>query len=88
MRDQQPRNRAAGCAVALGRGGNDLDRQLIARGQNDSIFLISDKAEKALEQDMHFQVWKHDIGASLFAVGAAAVLLEATGLLLSPNPSR
>jgi hypothetical protein len=62
--------------------GNDLDRQLITQGQNDSTFLISDKAEKSLEQDMHLRAWKHIIGGGLLAVGGAAVLLEALGLLV------
>jgi hypothetical protein len=64
------------------RAGNDLDRQLITQGQNDSTFLISDKAEKTLEQEMHLRAWKHIIGGGLLAVGGAAVLLEALGLLV------
>ena len=69
------------CAMNHG-PGNDLDRQLITQGQNDLTFLISDKAEKALEQDLHFRAWKHIIGGGLLAVGGAAVLLEALGLLV------
>jgi hypothetical protein len=69
------------CAINHG-SGNDLDPQLINQGQNDSVFLISDKAERALEQDMHFRAWKHIIGGGLLAVGGAAVLLEALGFLM------
>jgi hypothetical protein len=68
------------CAMNLG-AGNALDRHLINQGQNDSVFLISGKAEKTLEQDMHSRVWKHIIGGGLLVVGGAAVLLEALGLL-------
>ncbi|HXH51009.1 MAG TPA: hypothetical protein VNM47_16845, partial [Terriglobia bacterium] len=69
------------CAMNHG-AGNDLDPQLITQGKNESIFLISDKAEKTLEKDMHFRAWKHIIGGGLLAVGGAAVLLEALGLLV------
>jgi hypothetical protein len=62
--------------------GNDLDRQLITQGKNDPIFLIPDKPEKTLERDMHFRPWKRIIGGGLLAVGGAAVLLEAMGLLV------
>ncbi|HXH49053.1 MAG TPA: hypothetical protein VNM47_06875, partial [Terriglobia bacterium] len=69
------------CAMNHG-AGNDLDPQLITQGKNESIFLISDKTEKTLEKDMHFRAWKHIIGGGLLAVGGAAVLLEALGLLV------
>jgi hypothetical protein len=62
--------------------GNKLDRQLITQGKNEAVFLISDKAEKTLEQDLRFRAWRHIIGGGLLAAGAAAVLLEALELLV------
>ncbi|HEX5413029.1 MAG TPA: hypothetical protein VFZ27_14355 [Terriglobia bacterium] len=62
--------------------GNEPDRQLIAQGQNDLTFLISDKSETSLEQDLRSRAWRHTIGGGLLAIGAAAVLLEALGLLV------
>lgn len=69
------------CAINP-RAGDGVDRQLITQGQNDSTFLISDKAEKALEQNLHFKAWKHIVGGGFLAIGGAAVLLEALGLLV------
>lgn len=62
--------------------GNETDRQLITRGENDPTFLISDKAEPTLEQDLHFQAWRSILGGGFLAVAGAAVLLEALGLLI------
>jgi hypothetical protein len=63
-------------------GGNELDRQLITRGQNDSTFLISSQAEKSLEQGLQGRAWRDIVGGGLLAVIGAAVLLEALGLLV------
>ena len=69
------------CAINRDPGG-EVDRQLIRQGENDNTFLISDKAEKTLEADLHSRAWKHIIGGGLVAIAAAAVLLEALGLLV------
>lgn len=61
---------------------NDSDRQRIAQGQNDSTFLISNQAEKDLEQDLHVRAWQHILGGGMLAIGGMAVLLEAFGLIL------
>jgi hypothetical protein len=64
------------------KAGNEIDRQLITRGQNDSTFLISSQVEKALEQGLHGLAWRNIVGGGLLAVIGAAVLLEALGFLL------
>lgn len=61
---------------------NESDRQLITRGQNDLTFLISDKSENSLEQNLRSRAWRHTIGGGALAVAGAAVLLEALGLLV------
>ena len=61
---------------------NESDRQLITRGQNDSTFLISDKSENFLEQNLRSRAWRHTVGGGALAVAGAAVLLEALGLLV------
>ena len=62
--------------------GNELDRQLITRGQNDSTFLISSLAAKSLEEGLHGRAWRNIVGGGLLAVIGAAVLLEALGFLI------
>ena len=62
--------------------GNEIDRQLITQGRNDSTFLISSQAEKSLEQGLHGLAWRNIVGGGLLAVIGAAVLLEALGLLV------
>jgi hypothetical protein len=71
----------ATCAINHG-PVNETDRQLITRGENDPTFLISDKPEPTLEQDLHFRAWRSILGGGLLAVAGAAVLLEALGLLM------
>ncbi|HKT12274.1 MAG TPA: GIDE domain-containing protein [Terriglobia bacterium] len=69
------------CAINRS-AGNQTDRQLITRGENDATFLISDKAEPGLERDLHYRAWRSILGGGLLAIGGAAVLLEAMGLLM------
>lgn len=69
------------CAINRS-GGNEADRQLITCGENNPTFLISDKAEPALEQDLHYRAWRSILGGGLLALAGAAVLLEALGLLM------
>jgi hypothetical protein len=61
---------------------NDLDRQIITKGENDKTFLISNQTEKGLEQDLHVRAWWHIVGGGLLAVAGAAALLEALGFLV------
>lgn len=69
------------CAINRS-AGNEFDRQLISQGENDRTFLISDKAEPTLEQDLHYRAWRSILGGGVLAVAGAAVLLEALGLLI------
>ena len=61
---------------------SESDRQLITRGDNDVAFLISDKSENSLEQNLRSRAWRHTIGGGALAVAGTAVLLEALGLLV------
>lgn len=58
------------------------DRNLLAKGSNAPTFLISDKSEKTIEQDLRGKAQVRIWGGALLALGAAAALLEAMGLLI------
>jgi hypothetical protein len=57
------------------------DQQIIAKGKNAPTFLISNKSEKDLERSLRGWAWWYVFGGGLLAVGCAAALLEAMGLL-------
>jgi hypothetical protein len=59
----------------------ELERQVIAKGENAPTLLISSRSEAGLKENLRGAALRHILGGGLLAIGSAAALLETLGYL-------
>jgi len=60
---------------------NELDRLVVAKGENTPTFLISRRSEKQLEGALRARALRYIFGGAFLAIGFAAALLQTLGYL-------
>jgi hypothetical protein len=66
--------------LARGGAGRDLDDVVIARGEHDTVFIISDHKETKLVQTLHWKAILGIFGGAALTLGSLFVLLKYCGL--------
>ncbi|MBZ5545958.1 MAG: hypothetical protein LAO07_20170 [Acidobacteriia bacterium] len=70
-----------GTCTANPQSKDEADRQVIAKGKNAPLFLISNRIEKDIEGTLRARALRHILGGGLLAIGCLAALLETLGIL-------